>query len=246
MNVGVEPGRDRVLEALEEGLARERAGSLLHVVADELGLGLVADDQVVAARELEGARAGGARLLVVVLAVDHGGDVVLRVGEDAPPDVHDRAAGRVDEDAALPAEDLEVLGADTEGRDDHHVLGRHVGERVAALPVRAVEEPDAELDEPPVHERVVDDLVRYVDRLPREVPVRLVGEVDRAVDAVAEAELLRELEGHAPAREREPVLADPVHEPAVVVVPEDVLYLLLETEAFLDVEGRIRHEGDCK
>jgi hypothetical protein len=122
------------------------------------------------------------------------------------------------------------------GRITTSSLG-HVLDPVAVLPV---EEAHAELDEALVDVRVVNDLVRDVDRLLREVAARLVGQVDGPVDAVAEAELLGEPQLDVVDRQAVAALAHDVHELAVVVALEQVLDLGLEAEALLDVE-RVRH-----
>jgi hypothetical protein len=93
------------------------------VVAHELGLGHVAHHEVVAVRVLLHLAGGGARLLVVVLAVDERGEAVARVGLDALPHVEHRAARGVDHHAAEGAQGVEVVDGHAERRQDHHVLG---------------------------------------------------------------------------------------------------------------------------
>ena len=62
---------------------------------------------------------------------------------------------------------------------------------------RIAEEADAGGAQPIVDVRVVDDLAGQEDVLIREAPARLIGVVDGAIDAVAEAELAREVDGEA-------------------------------------------------
>ena len=56
------------------------------------------------------------------------------------------------------------------------------------------QEPDALRAQLIVDVRVVDDLAGQDDRRDRETLARLVGVIDRAIDAVAEAELAREMD----------------------------------------------------
>ena len=87
--------------------------------------------------------------------------------------------------------------------------------RVGSL-TRVGEEADAGRAQPIVHVRVVDDLAGQEDVAPGEPPARLVGVVDGAVDAVAEAELAREVDGQAAGFELIVVGADVVDDRAVV------------------------------
>ena len=57
------------------------------------------------------------------------------------------------------------------------------------------QEADAGVAQPIVDVRVVDDLAGQEDVAAGEPPARLIGVVDRAIDAVAEAELAREMDG---------------------------------------------------
>ena len=81
----------------------------------------VAHAEVVAALVGEGLRGGGLGLLVVVLAVDDGGEAVARVLVHVLPDVQHAAAGGVHQHAALAAQVLHLRHRDAERGQDHHV-----------------------------------------------------------------------------------------------------------------------------
>ena len=131
------------------------------------------------------------------LAVDDRGEAVLRVARDVLPDVQHRPAGGVDERAALARQLRHLLDRDAERRQNHDVVG---AERLAPF-ARIGEEPDAVVAQPVVDVRVVDDLAGQEDVAAGKPAPRLIGVVDRPIDAVAEAELAGEME-REPARRR--------------------------------------------
>ena len=153
---------------------------------------------------------------------------LARVPLDALPHVEHRPAGRVHEDRAAPAELLEVAGRHAERRQQHHVARPRARERLEA---RVAEEADALAPQARVHAGVVDDLPGEDHALVREALEGLVRVVDGAVHAVAEPELLREAERHVAHPQHEPVLAEPPHDPGVVVAPDEVLHLGPHAEA---------------
>ena len=75
------------------------------------------------------------------------------------------------------------------------------------------------------------------------LPPRLIGVLDRALDAVAEAELLREPDGDVLDRERVVVLAQRVDDAPVVVGGQVALDVRLEAEAFAEIGARARRWG---
>ena len=121
MPVGIEMGTRLRAVLLEERLAREALP--FDVVADVAGLLHVAHHEVGPAFEFRDLRRRGARLLVVVLAVDERREPVAGVALDALPHVEHRPAGRVHHDAAEAAKRLEVADRHAERREDHDVLG---------------------------------------------------------------------------------------------------------------------------
>ena len=119
------------------------------------------------------------------------GEPFARVSDDVLPDVQDRAARGVDERAALGRELRHVGDGHAKRRQDHDVVWPErrrafAGIRQEADPCRA---------QPIVDVRVVDDLAGQKDVAAGEAAPRLVGVVDGAIDAVAEAELAREVDG---------------------------------------------------
>ena len=134
---------------------------------------------------------------MVVLAVNQRSESVSRVTLNSLPDVEYRAAGRVDHHAADLSKSLEVLDGDPESRQDYHILGFHPTEidlPASRLPHPRLlrhEERDSHRPEFRVHVRVMDDLAGKVDGTIRKLLPRLVRIVDRPLDPITEAELLR-------------------------------------------------------
>ena len=168
------------------------------VVADVIGFGEREHHEVMAAAVGRRLRTGGLGFLVPGLAVDDAGDLVLGVLPHALPDAHHVAAGRVHEAAAfvlelLPRRDLRAEG----GNDDNVVLLQVLDVRVLLL---AGEELDAHGADLVVHLRVVDDFAEDVDRLAGKDLAGGIGQVNGALDAVAKAEFLGQLDGQIAGR----------------------------------------------
>ena len=229
--LGVEAGAGRRGEALDERLGADRAAD---EAAHELGLGAVLDAQELPARVGERLRRGRLGLLVVVLAVDHRGEAVARVAVHVLPDVEHAAAGGVDEHAALCAQVLHLGHRDAERRQDHDVRLLDAGVALFGG-VFVVGDPDPERLDPPVDLRVVDDLAREEDAAVRELLARFVGVLDRAVDAVAEAELAGELDPDLAGPRRVAQLLEPLHDLRVIALGEHRAHDGLEVEALLEV-----------
>ena len=145
---------------------------------------------------LRGRRPG---FLVPVLAVNDGREALFGVALHVLPDVQHRAARRVDERAPAGDEGLEQFHGDAEGRQDHDVARRQRVERFA----RVGEEAHTLGANLIVDVRVVNDLAGEIHALIGESLARLIRVVDGAIDAVAEAELPREVHGEAAGLERE-------------------------------------------
>ena len=194
----------------------------------------VPDDDVLPARVLGHLARRGLRLLVVVLAVDQRREAVPGVGVHALPDVEDRAAGRVHEDAPHAAQPLEVADRHAERGEDHHVVRSHRGE-VELAARGAVEALHAHGMELGIDVGVVDDLAHQEQAAVRKLGARLVGVLDRAVDAVAEPELAGQPEGEVADGEGVAAAPDRVHDAAVVVGGERPLDRPLQPEAAPEV-----------
>ena len=108
---------------------------------------------------------------------------------------------------------------------------------------RVREDLDPHLAQPVVDVRIVDDLADEKNPPIGEFPARLVGVLDRALDAVAEAEFAGEPDRDVPDHERVVVRAQLVDDPPVVVRRELVLDLRLEPEALPEVRGWLRRGG---
>ena len=83
----------------------------------------------------------------------------------------------------------QLADGDAERRQDHHVVRRHASNDFAGI----AREADAHRPHAVVHVGVVDDLAGQEDAAVGKA-ARLIGVVDRAVDAVAEAELPRQIQ----------------------------------------------------
>jgi hypothetical protein len=231
MHVRIESRRRRHGELGEKLFARAAA---FDVVADHARFVHVPHDDVGTPRILEHLRRRCARLFVVVLSVDERREAVTRIRLDALPHVEHRATRRVDEHATDGAQRLERLDRHPKGREDHDVVG--LDGREVEVPVRTrLHDLDAHAAELRVHVRVVDDLASE-----DEVPIgkflsSLVGVLDGALDAIAEAELLREADSDVVNDERVVVLAQRVHDQSVVVGRKIVADVGFEAETLPEI-----------
>ena len=169
---------------------------------------------------------------MVRLAVDDRRIAVARVLADVLPDVEHRAAGRVHERAAPPLQTLESLHRDAERGNDDDIRGLEAVERVAEV----VEETHAGRPQPAVDVRVVNDLAGQEDAPVREPMPCLIGVVDRAVDAVAEAELARQTDRQTTGLRGVPRLPHRVDQAAVVVARNGAGNVLLQIQP-LAIDG---------
>ena len=141
---------------------------------------------------------GGHRFLVGSFAMDDTGDRLLGVGAHAFPDAHHITAGGVHKLAALGLELLPNGDFRAERRDDHNITFAQIID-IRRL-MGAGQEVNAHLPNLVVYLRVMDDFPQNIERLVREHLARGVGKVDAALDAVAKAEFLRELDGNLTGR----------------------------------------------
>ena len=222
--VRVEAGRAGVPERCRELLA---AGASADHVAQQPGLLRVEDHDVAPAVHGRGLGRGRLRLLVMQLAVDDRGEAVARVLAHLLPDVEHRAAGRVDQRAAPPLQPLQVRHRHAERRNDDDVVGDEVVHRF----VRIAQKTNPRLAQAVVDLRVVDDLAGQVDAAVGEAAARLVGVADRAVDAVAEPELARQVHGEPPGPPAVAGVLDLVDKPAVVVAGQIASHRQFQVQA---------------
>ena len=162
-------------------------------------------------------------------AVDDGCEVVPRIVLDVFPNVHYRTARRVDEDYPLALQNLELTGAHPKSGQEDDVVLRDGGELFVG-PIGAIEELDPHFRQAPVYVGVVDDLARNKDSLAGKARARFIGVLHRAIDAVAEAELLRESESELTRDELVIALAGEIHDEALIVPSQRLLDLLSEAE----------------
>ena len=212
VNVGIEAVGIRAFELLQEG---RLVAAVDHVVADVVGFGQREHDQVMAAAVGHGLRAGRLGLLVPGLAVDDAGDLVLGVLPHALPNAHHVAAGRIDEPAAFGFELLPHRDFRPEGGNDDDVVFLQV--RDVGVLLLAGEELDAHRADLVVDFRVVDDLAEDINRLLGEDLARGIGQVNGPLDAVAEAELLGELDGQVARRKDMPAAPDALDQVAAIM-----------------------------
>ena len=92
--------------------------------------------------------------------------------------------------------------------------------------------------------RVVDDFAGEEHLTVGEALARLIGVVDRAIHAVAEAELAREVDGQSARAEREVIRLDLLDDGAVVVLGQPAGDGLLEVETLAEDEGSQRSAGE--
>src|SRR5438270_2318139 len=221
------------LELLKKLLPRAPS---LDVLAYDTGLVHVPHDEILATGILVHLARRGLRLLVVVLAVDQGGETVARVYLDALPDVQNRSARRVDEHAADGAQPLEIPHRHAERGKNHDVVRAHSTEVEVAIPTFGpVQEREADRGELLIDVRVVDDLANQERALVGELGPRFVRILDRAVHAVTESELTREPECQVADLERVSRLANEIDDPAVIIGGERAFDRALEAEALTEI-----------
>ena len=190
--------------------------ALEDVMADVIRFGQVEDDEIMSAAIGAGLGAGGLGFLVPRLAVDDAGDAFLGILPDAFPDAHHVAAGGVHEHAALFFESFARADLGAKRGNHHDIAG--IQARHFLLGRLGRDDLDAHVADLIVDLRVVDDFAEQINGLVRgEIFPRGIGEVDRALDAVAETEFLRELDGEAVGGEHAAVGADAFDEFAAVV-----------------------------
>ena len=174
--------------------------------------------------------------------MDDRGEPVLRVAGDVLPDVQHRAAGGIHERAALCGQLRHFLDGDPEGRQDHDIIS---AKRLGVL-VRIREKPDPVVAQPLIDVRVVDDLAGQEDVPSREPPPRLVGVIDRPVDAVTEPEFPGEVQREPAGRKVIAAGADLVDDRAVVGRRELACDGLFHVEALTEDERGSGHLPDYR
>jgi hypothetical protein len=142
-------------------------------------------------------------------------DFVLGVLPHALPDTHHVAAGRIHKLTTFGFKLLPHGNLSPEGGDDDDVTLPQILD-VGVL-LFAGQELDAHCADLVVHLRVVDDLAENINRLQREDFARGIGQVDGALDAVAKAEFLGELDGQIARRKKMPAAPDALDQVAAIV-----------------------------
>ena len=97
-----------------------------------------------------------------------------------------------------------------------------------------------------VHVRIMDDLAGQVDGTIRELLSGLVGVLDRALDSITKAELLRQTDGYVPHRQGIIPILEEVYQVARIVGIQFGLYLGFQAETFPKVRrfpGSVRGAG---
>ena len=126
------------------------------------------------------------------------GDLLLCVGAHAFPDAHHIAAGGVHNLTALGFEFLPNGYFRAKCRDDHNIAFAQIID-IRRL-VGAGQELNAHLPNLVVYLRVMDDFTQNIERFVWEYFTGGVRKIDAAIDAVAKAEFLRELDGNLASR----------------------------------------------
>ena len=193
---------------------------------------LVQDHQVSAAVG-DGLRGGCLRLLVPDLAVNDGGIAAFGIAADVLPHVEDRSARRVDQRAALTLELLEHCHGDAERRQDHDVARPETLNHAGVVGEKA----DPHRAELVVDVRVVNDFAGQEHCALGEALAGLIGVVDGAIDAVAEAELARQVQRQPAGAEHEIMAFDLFDERAVIIVGEHAGHGMLQIEALAKNQG---------
>ena len=164
------------------------------VVADVIDIGQSEYHEVIAhAIVAHGAGGGGAGFFMAGFAMNDGGVAGLGVLADALPDAHDIATGGVHHHAAASGNELHESCLGAEGGDNDDVIGGHGGDHGLMLGVGDADH--AHFGELAVDLLIVDDLPEEKDAAVSEDFASGVGEVDGALDAVAEAKIAREAHG---------------------------------------------------
>jgi hypothetical protein len=141
----------------------------------------------------DGLGAGGLGFLVPGFAVNDAGDFVLGVLTHAFPDAHDVTAGGIDEATTFFFQFFAGRNFGAEGGDDDDIVFFEILD--VGIFFFAGKELDAHGADLIVDLRVMNNLAENVDGLIGEDLASRISEVDGAFDAVAEAELLGELDG---------------------------------------------------
>src|SRR5437879_6964454 len=177
------------IELLEKLLSRPPS---LDVLAHDAGLTHVAHHEIFATGILVDLARGGFCLLVVILAVNQRGESVARVRLDAFPDVEHRPARRIHQHARDRAQSLEVPDRHAERRQDHYVVCADRAEvELTIPPVRPVQELHTHRGELLIDVGIMDDLADEKRALVRKLGACFIGVLNRAVQALTEAELAR-------------------------------------------------------
>ena len=167
------------------------------------------------------------------LSVNDRREPVFSVALDVLPHVQHRAARRVDEHTAGSFEALHF-------RRGHAERGQHDDVARAEVVLRAgvAQKPDAEVPQPVVHVRVVNDFAGEKNPAIGKPLARLIRIIDGAIDAITEAELACEMQGEPAGLIKKAVGLDFFDELAVIVLVELGRDRLFQVEPFSENQRR--------
>src|SRR5206468_4637808 len=152
--------------------------------------------------------------LMLKFAVNDGRHTRAGVAFDVFPDIEDRTAGRVDDNAAFLSELIDFLSGYTERRNQHHIIFTD-----AIILARSFwKEPHAHPLQPIVDMWVVDDLAGEKNPVVREFGQSLVGVLDGAFDAITKTELHGEQERQVAGLQARPVSAHEINNLAPIIL----------------------------
>ncbi len=216
-------------------------GAALDPLAHQPGFFPIEHHQRTASGILEDLARGGPGFLVPVLAMDDRGETVPGIALDPFPHVEDRSAGGIHHDAADPAERLEIVDGDPEGRKDHHVGRGQRSEVEAAGPAGQKDDPHP--FQPAVDVRVMNDLAHQEEPPVGKLGAGFIGVFDRPIHPVAEPELPGQPEGERAHRQPVVPLPEGLDQLAVVIGGEQAFDGALESEPFPEIRG-VCHGGN--
>ena len=202
--------------------------------AQPFGFSDVAHAQVLATGVGQRLRGGGARFLVIVLAVNDHGVAIAGVEVHFLPDVEHAAAGGVDQHASLALEVIELGHADPKRRQDHDVSRPDLGKTGLGVE-RVFENLDAQIANALVDVGVVDDLARQKHAPIRKPLPRLVGVVDGAIHAVTKAEFPGQADAQSTRGRVEAQGLETIDRPALIGPLQHRQDLGFQAQAFLEI-----------
>ena len=192
MHVRIEARRVSAFELLQKFLL---VSAVDDVVTNVIGLGQCEYNQIMRVGR-RGLRTGCLGLFVPGLAVNNTRALIAGIFANAPPHTHHVAARRVHDDAAHGLDAFARGDLGPEGGDDHDVLALELCQlRFGRFARNGLNSHVTNLI---IHLGIMDNLPEQIDGFfLGKIAARRVSQVDRAFDAIAEAEFLGELDGQS-------------------------------------------------